>query len=979
MKLRLAFRVGSRLAPVFHVSGASDVTSHGCAFVEKTCNIRRHTDQFHLWPRTLLEAVVVILSCATFGAPSVARAQTVDDFNPGTNGVVLALVTQPDGKLIVGGSFSQLNGTPCNDLGRFNPNGSLDTGFAPGVSGEVFALVLQPDGKILVGGSFNKLGGGGSGVTLRQNIARLNADGSIDTTFDPGADGLVTSLALQPDGKIVVGGGFTKLGGGGSGIALRRNIGRLNADGSIDSGFNPGADSAVSTLALQPDGKILVGGFFLTLSGGARQFIGRLEANGSLDSTFDPGANSGVLGLLVQADGRILVIGGFTTLGGGTLRRFMGRLYADGSIDAAFDPGPNHVVTSVALQANGQIVMGGFFTILGGGGAGSTSRNFLARLHPDGGVDASFNPGADISVSALVVQPDGKIVVTGAFNGLGGGTGTTPRDGIGRLMNTEAAIQMLSLTGGGTVVTWSRSGASPEVGRVTFESSADGLNYALLGGGTRVAGGWELSGQSLPSNQTVFIRARGYTATLGLSGASGSIVESILQLQGPSYTITPAPGANGTISPSSPLLVPSGQTRAFTLAPAAGYRVGTVTGCPGTLTGLVFTTSPAVSNCILVATFVPVPTAPVLTLDKTSLRFGAVTNGTAFLWQTAAQAVRLTQTGTGTVTWTATSNQPWLQVSPASGTGPANLSVSVVSVGGLPVSSTLTGAITLTLAGASNTAGPITVSLNLASNATSAGPFGFVDTPLDNTTGVTGAIPVTGWALDDVEVTRVMICRAAFGAEVAPVDPNCGGAAQIFVGFAVFIDGARTDVAGLYPTYPLFTRAGWGFMVLTNMLPNQGNGTYVFYLHAQDRDGHTMLLGTRTLTCANASATKPFGAIDTPTQGGPASGAGFINFGWALTPQPKIIPIDGSTMTVMVDGVALGPVDYNHERPDIEMLFPGFQNTAGANGAVGFRVIDTTTLTNGLHTISWTVTDSLGVTEGIGSRFFTVTNGSGAQ
>ena len=371
-------------------------------------------------------------------------------------------------------------------------------------------------------------------------------------------------------------------------------------------------------------------------------------------------------------------------------------------------------------------------------------------------------------------------------------------------------------------------------------------------------------------------------------------------------------------------------------------------------------------------------TTPTMTLDKTSLRFGAVTNGTAFLWQTAAQAVRLTQTGTGTVTWTATSNQPWLQVSPVSGTGPANLSIGVVSVGGLPVSTTLTGAITLTLTGASNTVGPIAVSLNLASNATSTGPFGFVDTPLDNTTGVTGAIPVTGWALDDVEVTRVMICRAAFGAEVAPVDPNCGGAAQIFVGFAVFIDGARTDVAGLYPTYPLFTRAGWGFMVLTNMLPNQGNGTYVFYLHAQDRDGHTMLLGTRTLTCANASATKPFGAIDTPTQGGPASGAGFINFGWALTPQPKIIPIDGSTITVMVDGAALGPVDYNHERPDIETLFPGFQNTAGANGAVGFRVIDTTTLTNGLHTISWTVTDSLGITEGIGSRFFTVTNGAGA-
>ena len=318
----------------------------------------------------------------------------------------------------------------------------------------------------------------------------------------------------------------------------------------------------------------------------------------------------------------------------------------------------------------------------------------------------------------------------------------------------------------------------------------------------------------------------------------------------------------------------------------------------------------------------------------------------------------------GTVTWTAVSNQPWLQVSPASGSGSANLTISIVSVAGLPVGSAVNGAITLTLAGASNTAGPIAVTLNLIPNGTSASPFGFVDTPLDNTTGVTGAIPFTGWTLDDVGAERVMVCRAAVAGETAPVDPNCGGAAQIFVGFAVFIDGARTDVAALHPTFPLSTRAGWGFMVLTNMLPNQGNGTYQFFMYSQDRDGHTTLLGTRTLTCANASATKPFGAIDTPTQGGPASGTNFINFGWALTPQPKIIPIDGSTMTVMLDGAPLGPVDYNHERPDIEALFPGFQNTAGANGAVGFRAIDTTTLTNGLHTISWTVTDSLGVDGG---------------
>lgn len=279
------------------------------------------------------------------------------------------------------------------------------------------------------------------------------------------------------------------------------------------------------------------------------------------------------------------------------------------------------------------------------------------------------------------------------------------------------------------------------------------------------------------------------------------------------------------------------------------------------------------------------------------------------------------------------------------------------------------------------TIGTQTVTFVQAGNTTippvSANPFGIVDTPLDNRSGVTGAVPFTGWALDDVAVTRIAICRDAFGAEVAPIDPNCGGQAQIFVGFATVIESARPDVAAIYSSYPHNTRAGWGFMVLTNMLPNQGNGTYRFTIWAYDGDGHAVVLATRTMTCANATATLPFGNIDTPSQGGSAAGTQFVNFGWVLTPLPKMIPVDGSTMQVMIDGLPAGTVDYNHERSDITALFPGFQNT---RGAVGFRIIDTTKLLNGLHTISWTVTDDSGATEGIGSRFFTVSNGvSGAM
>jgi hypothetical protein len=261
-------------------------------------------------------------------------------------------------------------------------------------------------------------------------------------------------------------------------------------------------------------------------------------------------------------------------------------------------------------------------------------------------------------------------------------------------------------------------------------------------------------------------------------------------------------------------------------------------------------------------------------------------------------------------------------------------------------------------------------------NGTSAQPFGVVDTPADFRTGVTGAVPFTGWALDDTEVDRVAICRAPVTGEAAAPNANCGGLTEIFLGFAVFIDGARPDVRDAFPTYPRNTRGGYGFMVLTNMLPNQGNGTYQFDLWAYDREDRFVRLGTRTMTCANASATKPFGAIDTPAQGGTASGAGFINFGWALAGQPtgRFIPTDGSTITVLVDGASIGTVDsYNHFRSDIATLFPGYVN---ANGAIGVKTINTTALTNGVHTISWVVADNLGTAEGIGSRFFTVANSS---
>jgi hypothetical protein len=149
---------------------------------------------------------------------------------------------------------------------------------------------------------------------------------------------------------------------------------------------------------------------------------------------------------------------------------------------------------------------------------------------------------------------------------------------------------------------------------------------------------------------------------------------------------------------------------------------------------------------------------------------------------------------------------------------------------------------------------------------------------------------------------------------------------------------------------PANDRAGWGYLLLTNLLPNQGNGEFRIYAYADDTDGHTALLGMRRIVGANATSPEPFGTIDTPGQGETVFGTSYLNFGWALTPQPKSIPIDGSTIQVYIDGLPVGGVNYNHYRQDVSTTFPGLANSGGP---VGFRAIDTTQLADGVHTIGW--------------------------
>jgi len=241
-------------------------------------------------------------------------------------------------------------------------------------------------------------------------------------------------------------------------------------------------------------------------------------------------------------------------------------------------------------------------------------------------------------------------------------------------------------------------------------------------------------------------------------------------------------------------------------------------------------------------------------------------------------------------------------------------------------------------------------------------PIGVVDTPLQNSTAA-GEMGITGWAVAEAGVREVSIYRSPTATE---------GTALVFIGQAVFSRGARPDVQAQFPTYPDSDAAGWGYMVLTNMLPNQGDGVFTFHAYAANHAGQTTLLGSRTVTVANATSVAPFGSIDTPGQGATVSGT-IVNFGWALAKPGRDIPVDGSTIDVYIDNVMVGHPTYNNFRADIATVFPGLANS---NGAVGHFTIDTRTLSNGVHTIFWIIRDNTGQASGVGSRFFTVQNGS---
>lgn len=294
-------------------------------------------------------------------------------FQPSFDGAIQALAIQSDGKIVAGGDFSSVNGQGRNRIARLNSNGTLDSSFDPGANDGVRTIVALPDGKLLIAGAFTQITG-----QPHTNIVRLNPDGSADDGYVAAtAGGSVECMVPLPDGKVMVGGGFQSISG-----APRSLIARLDSDGTLDTNFvgelNPTDRGRIHTIAIQPDGKVLLGGYFALpteTTFDSRWRVARLQPDGSWDSSFGCLVNEQVLKFALQPDGKILM-GGFFTQAANLPWAYLCRLNTNGTLDPTFFPQPNGFVGVIEFLPGHRILVGGGFTQIGG-----QSHVCLAQLH----------------------------------------------------------------------------------------------------------------------------------------------------------------------------------------------------------------------------------------------------------------------------------------------------------------------------------------------------------------------------------------------------------------------------------------------------------------------------------------------------------------------------------------------------------------------------------------------------------------------
>ncbi len=467
-------------------------------------------------------------------------------------GSIYDMVTQPDGRTVIGGYFTAYGAMFSDGIVRIHPDGTVDQSFEQGAGANalpVGAVARQPDGKILVGGKFTAIRGGN-----RNFLARLNVDGTLDTTFNPGtgpnvpanAGRGINCIVVQPDGKILVGGQFTTWNG-----TPRKCMARLHPDGSLDTSFQDmdnltnfyDTANGVRSIAICPTSSapyfaILVGGFFNSSS--TSSGIMRIKADGTLDTSFSApqGARDGtsdtvVSAITVQPDGKVLVGGQFTSFNGATARR-MARLNDNGTNDSAFVTavgaglaGGSYIeVSNFVYQPDGKITVAGFFT----SASGATALKGLVRYLPTGARDTTFvaNHTGATGVGLALLQPDNQLLA-GMWDGI------NPTDYVRRFTSgisgesagvIEFASSAASVTeSSADTILVHRVGGSQGAISVHFHSvpgsALDGADYTTIQGTLTWASG-DTSPKSIPLNAAMDALAEsGETYSVQLSTPLG--------------------------------------------------------------------------------------------------------------------------------------------------------------------------------------------------------------------------------------------------------------------------------------------------------------------------------------------------------------------------------------------------------------------------------------------------------------------------
>jgi Domain of unknown function (DUF5122) beta-propeller len=325
-----------------------------------------------------------------------------------SNGSVFALATDPDGGVIVGGNFSYFAGQVRHNVARLFPNGNLDPNWHPDVNGIVTAIAVDASGSVYLGGDFTEIDG-----APRTRLARIGFDGMLDANWNPAADNRVNALVVNGN-TLFAGGFFNSIGG-----ASRQFLAKLSTSGSgtVDASWDPSPSSAVYALALDGADKLFVGGRFAMISSANRALVARVSTLGvgAIDSFFASVCCNAVHALSVVGDD--LFIGGDFINVGAAQRHYLAKLAtANGAVDASWNPGGNDPVTALLWDGANQLYIGGFFTEIAG-----VSRLGLARVlvAGNGSLDAGWNPVPDGDVRAIAAEVGGGLFIGGGFRRLG--------------------------------------------------------------------------------------------------------------------------------------------------------------------------------------------------------------------------------------------------------------------------------------------------------------------------------------------------------------------------------------------------------------------------------------------------------------------------------------------------------------------------------------------------------------------------------